>query len=485
MSLKETNPMQANKWKVVRVVLPAVLLLAICTAATAYFPKTAKASKTAGTASSRTNVALPPSVSATDPGPRPLPASAGDFLATLSSNEKQIEPSITTEFNRTHDVLVTSPTDGGLGPRFNENSCASCHAYPATGGSSPPSNPLFSIYNYNGATNTMPSFITSTGPVLEARFITQPGTTIPDGTVHQLFTIRGRTDAGKCGIAQPDFVTAASTGNLVLRQVPPTYGDGLIEVIRNIDITNNMNANLTQKATLGITGHPNFSGNDGSIQRFGWKAQVRSTLLMSAQQMNVEMGVTNETFPNEIDQTPGCVLNPVPETVSNFTPGILTEMFPGDYSRTEYFTQWLAPPTPAQATNSTKNGKTQFTNAGCVYCHSTSFTTPATSRPGLSNITINLYSDLIVHHMGPGLADGLQQGGAGPDEFRTAPLWGIGQRLWFLHDGRTNNIVTAIEDHMSSANGLYPTSEASQSVINFNNLSPKNQQDLVNFLRSL
>jgi CxxC motif-containing protein (DUF1111 family) len=87
--------------------------------------------------------------------------------------------------------------------------------------------------------------------------------------------------------------------------------------------------------------------------------------------------------------------------------------------------------------------------------------------------------------MGPGLADGLQQGGAGPDEFRTAPLWGIGQRLWFLHDGRTNNIVTAIEDHMSSANGLYPTSEASQSVINFNNLSPKNQQDLVNFLRSL
>jgi CxxC motif-containing protein (DUF1111 family) len=485
MSLKETNPMQANKWKLVRVVLPAVLLLAICTAATAYFPKAAKASKTTATASSRTNVTLPPSVSATDPGPRPLPADAGDFLASLSPNEKQIEPSITTEFNRTHDVLVTSPTDGGLGPRFNENSCASCHAYPAVGGSSPPTNPLFSIYNYNGATNTMPSFITSTGPVLEARFINQPGTTIPDGTVHQLFTIKGRSDAATCGITQPDFVTAAAQGNLVLRQVPPTYGDGLIEVIRNIDITNNMNANISQKAALGITGHPNFSGNDGSIQRFGWKAQVRSTHLMSANQMNVEMGVTNEVFPNEIDQTPGCVLNPVPETVSNFTPGILTEMFPGDYSRAEYFTQWLSPPTPATATNSTKNGKVQFTNAGCVYCHSTSFTTPATSRPGLGEITINLYSDLIVHHMGPGLADGLQQGGAGPDEFRTAPLWGIGQRLWFLHDGRTSNIVTAIEDHMSTGNGTYPSSEASQSITNFNNLSPKNQQDLVNFLRSL
>ena len=376
------------------------------------------------------------------------PLTPASFLSTLSPNEQQIEPSITTEFNRTHDVIVTSPTDGGLGPRFNENSCASCHAYPAVGGSSPPSNPLFSIYNYNGANNTMPSFITSTGPILEARFINQPGTTIPDGTVHQLFTITGRTDAAGCNIAQPDFITAASTGQSgPCARCIPTYGDGLIEVIRNIDITNNMNANLTQKATLGITGHPNYSGNDGSIQRFGWKAQVRSTLLMSAHQMNVEMGVTNETFPNEIDQTPGCVLNPVPETVSNFTPGILTEMFPGDYARAEYFTQWLAPPTPAKATNSTKNGKTQFINAGCIYCHTQSFTTPATSRPALGNITINLYSDLIVHHMGPGLADGLPQGAAGPDEFRTAPLWGIGQRLWFLHDGRTNNIVTAIEDH--------------------------------------
>jgi CxxC motif-containing protein (DUF1111 family) len=484
---KETNPMQAqsNKRKWIGVVLPMALLLAVCTAATAYFPKGTKTTKPASPAALRTNVSAPPTVTATDPGPRPLPASAGSFLPLLSSNEQQIEPNLTTEFNRVHDVIVTSPTDGGLGPRFNSSSCASCHAYPAPGGSSPPNNPLFSVYTYNGAHNTMPSFITSTGPVVEARFINQPGTTIPDGTVHQLFTIAGRSDASGCGISQPDFVTAASQGNLVLRQVTPTYGDGLIEVVRNIDIVNNMNANLTKKASLGITGHPNYSGNDGSIQRFGWKAQVRSTLLMAANQMNVEMGVTNETFPNEIDQTPGCVLNPVPETVSNFTPGILTEMFPGDAERAEYFTQWLSPPTPGKQNSSTTNGKTQFTNAGCVYCHTTSFTTPATSRPALGKITINLYSDILVHHMGPGLADGLPQGQAGPDEFRTAPLWGIGQRLWFMHDGRTNNIVTAIEDHFSAGNTSYPSSEANQSVTNFNNLSPKNQQDLVNFLRSL
>jgi len=463
---------QLSKHKWLKSVLPVTLLLLVAAGATAYFPRSAKGGST-------------PLVTAIDPGPRPLPASAGGFLPSLSANEQQIEPSITTEFNRVHDVIVTSPTDGGLGPRFNSNSCASCHAYPAVGGSSPPSNPLFNVYHLNGATNTMPFFITSTGPILEGRFINVPGTTTPDGNVHQNFTVVGRSDAHGCSITQPDFTTASSQGNLALRQVPPTYGDGLIEVVRNIDIVNNMNSNLSIKSTLGITGHPNYSGNDGSIQRFGWKAQVRSTLLMAAQQMNVEMGVTNETFPNEIDQTPGCVFNGVPETVTNFTPGILTEMFPGDAERTEYFIQWMAPPTPAPSTPSINNGRTQFTNAGCVYCHTTSYKTPPTSRPALGNLTIKLYSDLLVHHMGPGLADGLAQGGAGPDEFRTAPLWGIGQRLFFMHDGRTNNIVTAIEDHFSLGNSTYPASEANQSVTNFNNLSSTNQQDLVNFLRSL
>jgi CxxC motif-containing protein (DUF1111 family) len=486
MSLwKNTNQVPANPRKWSRIVLPTILLLGVCTVATAYFPKSALSRRTPVVLALRSNVTNPPGVTAVDPGPRPLPANSGAFLSTLSANEQQIEPSITTEFNRVHDVMVTSPVDGGLGPRFNSNSCVSCHAYPAPGGSSPPTNPLFSVYNYNGASNTMPFFETSTGPILEARFINQPGTTIPDGTVHQLFTITGRSDASGCNIAQPDFATASSQNNLVLRQVSPVYGDGLIEVVRNSAIIANMNNYQSTKASLGISGHPNYSGNDGSIMRFGWKAQVRSTLLMSANQYNVEMGVTNEVFPNEIDQTPGCVLNPVPETVTNFDPTVLTEMFPGDYSRSEYFLQWMAPPVPGKTTNSTTNGKQQFTNVGCVYCHTTSFTTPATSRPGLSNITINLYSDLLVHHMGPGLADGLPQGSAGPDEFRTAPLWGIGQRLWFMHDGRTNNIVSAIEDHYGAANGLYPASEANQTVNNFNNLSPKNQQDLVNFLRSL
>jgi CxxC motif-containing protein (DUF1111 family) len=103
----------------------------------------------------------------------------------------------------------------------------------------------------------------------------------------------------------------------------------------------------------------------------------------------------------------------------------------------------------------------------------------------LSNVTATLYSDLLVHDMGPGLADNVKQGNATGDQFRTAPLWGIGQRYFFLHDGRTTDIVQAIEDHRSNGNGVYPNSEANTVINNFDALSAGNQQDLVNFLRSL
>ena len=87
--------------------------------------------------------------------------------------------------------------------------------------------------------------------------------------------------------------------------------------------------------------------------------------------------------------------------------------------------------------------------------------------------------------MGSGLADGVSQGAAGPEDFRTAPLWGVGQRLFFLHDGRTNNLLVAINAHASNSNGKKNGSEANTVINNFNNLSTSNQQDILNFLRSL
>ena len=106
----------------------------------------------------------------------------------------------------------------------------------------------------------------------------------------------------------------------------------------------------------------------------------------------------------------------------------------------------------------------------------------------------NLFSDFLVHHMGPGLADDIVQGNAGPDEFRTVPLWGVGQRIFFLHDGRTSDLLQAIEAHASGGddqdgnsqgNGRYLPSEANQVIDRFNQLSPADQQAILDFLRSL
>jgi CxxC motif-containing protein (DUF1111 family) len=145
----------------------------------------------------------------------------------------------------------------------------------------------------------------------------------------------------------------------------------------------------------------------------------------------------------------------------------------------------LAPPTPSTTTPggaaSITRGQALFSAIGCATCH-----TPTLSSTQPSNVTFSLgsapvsaFSDIEIHHMGTGLADNVSQGGAGGDQFRTAPLWGLGQRIFFLHDGRTTNLLTAITDH--SGNG----SEATEVEENFASLSSSQKQDLLNFLRSL
>jgi len=441
-----------------------------------------------------------PCPTATDPGPRPLPADAGNFYSTLTANQSSITTRLTQIFTEVNFVaggpLVKTV---GLGPRFNSNSCSSCHAYPAVGGSSPPNNPLFSIYQLEGATNSMPYFVTPNGPVIVARFPYKSDLVSPDGGVHQMFTISNRTDAPGCTtMVQPDFATAQSQNNIIFRQTTPTYGAGLVELIQESAIVANMNANQTTKQSLGITGHPNYSDDDGTITRFGWKAQNKSLVYFSGEAYTVEEGVSDEAFPSENDESiPSCLPPfPVPPG-TNKTKGVPDDRndtgeapkapvnFPGDLERFALFMRFLQPPIPVPPTTSTTNGLAQFKAVGCNMCHTQSFTTPKAAVAALSSQTANLYSDLLVHDMGPGDADNVQQGNATGDQFRTAPLWGIGQRYFFMHDGRETNIVNTIEDHFNQGNGVYPNSEANQVIQNFNNLSPSNQQDLINFLRSL
>src|SRR5262249_13752763 len=170
----------------------------------------------------------------TDPGVRRGAAGAGGPIAGLTVQEGKFFSSGQGAFLEVDSVRGTiSGTGSGLGPRFNLDTCSGCHAQPATGGTSPFTNPQVPVATKNGATNRVPFFITTNGPVREARFkfADPPFNTIRDGGVHDLYTITNRSDAPGCSINQPDFNTAAAQNNLIFRIPTPVFGAGLIETV--------------------------------------------------------------------------------------------------------------------------------------------------------------------------------------------------------------------------------------------------------------
>ncbi len=439
-----------------------------------------------------------------DPGPRSGTAGAGGAYPTLNANEVQFFTQAAARFAEVDSVQGTIEPGKGLGPGFNGNSCAMCHAQPAMGGSSsgtaspqnPTSNPQVALATLDGATNAVPSFIALTGPIREARFIYGSHGSL-DGGVHDLYSIAGRSDAPGCTLAQPNFAQELAENNVIFRIPTPLFGLGLIESTPDSTLQSNLAATAQTRAQLGIGGSFNTSGNDGTITRFGWKAQNKSLLIFSGEAYNVEIGVSNETFPNERNAVSGCVFNSTPEDTSNLlngnsnspnyntTIGTVSEMS-SDVVNFAAFSRLSAPPMPAPPTQSTQNGQVMFQNVGCNLCHSESLTTGPSPYTGMGAVTYHPYSDFALHHMGSGLADGIEQGAAGMDQFRTAPLWGVGQRLFFLHDGRTSDILQAILDHgTKNCRSRSCASEADGVIHNFQQLQPSQVQDLLNFLRSL
>jgi len=425
---------------------------------------------------------------ASDPGVRGGTAGAGAQIANLSPNQAAFFTSGATDFASAEEV------DEGLGPRMNLDSCGGCHIQPALGGTSPFVNPQVAFAGKDGGTDRVPSFISANGPVREARFVKNPDGSA-DGGVHALFTITGRTGATGCMLAQPDFANQLANHNVIFRIPTPVFGSGLIEQIPDAAIAAGQASNSSQKQQLGIkgkanmvvpgntiTGMTNNNGNDGTIARFGWKAQNKSLLLFSGEAYNVEMGITNELFQTERDETATCQFATVPNDVTNFDATTPVEVL-GGIERFANFMRFLDAPAPSPDTpggaTSIANGRQKFGDVGCALCHTPSFTTSKSTVAALSMQPVNLFSDLLVHDMGDGLADGVSQGEAGPREFRSAPLWGLGQRIFFLHDGRTSDLLRAIREH--SSNG----SEANGVISRFNNLREDDKQDLVNFLRSL
>src|SRR6202162_6321105 len=254
----------------------------------------------------------------TDPGVRGGASGAGGPLQGLTADETAFFVDGQARFAEI-EVLKKGATSA-LVPRFNSNQCFSCHSQPNIGGTSPAKNPLPEVAALDGGKNAVPWFIVPNGPIREARFKGSNGNA--DGSVHDLFVITGRADAPGCNISQFAFLPAGNplTGqggnrNIIFRIPTPVFGAGLTEGIPDSAILANMQANASAKAELGIHGHANahlsgnvnLSGNDGTITRFGWKAQNKSLLMFAGEAYNVEMGISNQLFPQERDETPGCI----------------------------------------------------------------------------------------------------------------------------------------------------------------------------------
>lgn len=440
---------------------------------------------------------IPLQAQSKDPGPGPLRfnPNAPPMIQGAAPSDANLFPVAQQNFVQFYSVdgHLVGPTGikfpgVGLGPRFNHFDCSSCHRVPFAGGASYSVNSQALLagsvgtdYGNQAPGQVAPPFLKNAGPTLAARLKYKADGT-RDGSVHQVWTISGRPDAPGCNIAPTDWNAELAKNNVAIRITTPTLGAGLIEAIADSAIVAAKNANSAAKIALGIHGHENRNTFDASISKFGWKAQTRTLREFSADAFVNEMGVTNTLFTNENDPSAACNFHAGIEDTPVSTPN-------GPMLRIDlvsHFMRFLAPPTPLPLNASSTNGQTLFASVGCVQCHNTSFTTPANATPAvLANKQVRLYSDLLVHHMGPALADDIIQGQAGPDEFRTSPLWGLAQRFYLLHDGRTADLKAAIAAHASPATANFPASEANAVVDKWNLLTESQKQDLLNFLRTL
>ena len=344
----------------------------------------------------------------------------------------------------------------GLGPVYTNTNCNNCHAVPAFGGYNTKNRvTLFGTLNSDGSFNPL----TNEGgielqPLSVAKFI------------------QGCTVAG-------EFIPTDAT-IIGQRLPPPLFGDGLID---NIDDSAIM-ANAVNKG-MGIQGQvnmvPDWNGNL-RVGRFGQKAQIASLLQTVGLAFGHDVGITNPVVTTEDCPQGNCSIpgNCIKRSELNDMNGVETVQI---YD----FLVYLAPNTPGTGN---ANGQALFNSIGCALCHNPSYTTdPNVAIPvdflghlngppilALSNQQVNLYSDLLIHDMGPGLADNIPMGNASGSQWRTTPLWGLSFRTVYLHDGRTSNLNTAILMHGG---------EATQVINAYKALSPQDQSDLMAFIKSL
>jgi hypothetical protein len=306
----------------------------------------------------------------------------------------------------------------GVGARHNADQCFVCHAQPQLGGSGgfivpnpadkiprQAENPQFRLVPHRfSRQNVVPSFEKQYGPIREVRFKYKPDGT-RDGGVHQLWTVRGSVNdptIPNCALTQPDFETQLKAGNLAFRIPLQMTGLGLIESIQDREILAQHDATATLRGPLGIGGRPNRSGNDGTITRFGWKAQNKSITIFAGEAYNVEMGITNEVFPTATDEDPDCngSNKPFPNDVfrtdnddhDNKAFDNPLHIMP-DWMQFQIMMRYTDGPAPdPNPTESAKHGKAVFANIGCSLCHTPQMQTATVMNSAvLQDRPVNLF----------------------------------------------------------------------------------------------
>jgi CxxC motif-containing protein (DUF1111 family) len=360
----------------------------------------------------------------TNPLPGLTPAQLGDFNDGLD------------EFGEVETI------EDGLGPVFNGKSCAECHAVPSTGGSEP---------NLGVARETRISRI------FNGRFDPLDGSVSVDrgGQLLQqrAIDVQGCTLNGEVVPPEATIVSRRNSQQL--------FGAGLMEAIPDRTILGNQSNG----------GRPNYVLNPDTgateLGRFGWKAQVATLHQFAGDAYLNELGITNPSFPHE-NRPQGEPIQLGCDTVADHE---------DDGSGVTAFTnfmRFLAPAPRGPITPQVQRGEQVFSQIGCSSCHVPTMMTGRNSVAALSNKPVNLFSDLLLHDIGTG--DGIEQGLATGNDFRTAPLWGLSRRDRFMHDASSNKIEGAIQRH-----GV----EAKDALNGFLGLPQSDHDALLAFLDSL
>lgn len=273
------------------------------------------------------------------------------------------------------------------------------------------------------------------------------------------------------------------------RLTSQAFGMGLIDSIPDATIEAEATSQQ-QNMPFGIAGQANMEPDENGITRpgrFGYKAEAVDLIQASAESMVNEIGITNPIVPTEIMPNG----QPIPPQCESPRVTEPNDLLGHDLIDIYHYLLYLAPNPFPQQVNTL--GENLFNSIGCSTCHLPSYTTAAKVSvqvkwpegsdviysKALSDQTVMLYSDLLLHNMG-GLADGFPFGQATGSQFRTTPLWGLSTRTAYLHDGRTTSLATAIADH-----DLGTGSEAHQVIQNYNALPPDEQTDILEFIGSL